>query len=323
MLSSSTEPVKVAVIAFEGISAFHLSVPCLVFQDVFIEQQPKFSVSLCSLSGDEFSSGSGFGISIEEGVERARDCDIIVVPSWPNSLPQVPKALIDELILCHSKGKTIVGLCLGAFVLAESGLLDGKKATTHWAFSQQFKDRFPLVEFDEQPLFIDNESTITSAGTAAALDCCLHIVRKVCGTEVATQLARIMVTAPYRSGGQQQYIPTPIQTKPIQAISFEGVIQEIEQNLTKSYNLDEVASLCAMSRRTFTRQFKAAYGCSFGEWLLQQRLKLSQRLLESTDYAIHQVAEQAGFGSESVFRKHFKATFNLAPTQWRDKFTKV
>ena len=323
MLSSSTEPVKVAVIAFEGISAFHLSVPCLVFQDVFIEQQPKFSVSLCSVSGTEFSSGSGFGISIEEGIERARDCDIIVVPSWPNSLPQVPKALIDELILCHSKGKTIVGLCLGAFVLAEAGLLNGQKATTHWAFSQQFKERFPLVEFDEQPLFIDNESTITSAGTAAALDCCLHIVRKVCGTEVATQLARIMVTAPYRSGGQQQYIPTPIQTKPIQAISFEGVIQEIEQNLTKSYNLDEVASLCAMSRRTFTRQFKAAYGCSFGEWLLQQRLKLSQRLLESTDYAIHQVAEQAGFGSESVFRKHFKATFNLAPTQWRDKFAKV
>lgn len=323
MLSSSTEPVKVAVIAFEGISAFHLSVPCLVFQDVFIEQQPKFSVSLCSVSGAEFSSGSGFGISIEEGIERARDCDIIVVPSWPNSLPQVPKALIDELILCHSQGKTIVGLCLGAFVLAEAGLLDGKKATTHWAFSQQFKERFPLVEFDEQPLFIDNESTITSAGTAAALDCCLHIVRKVCGTEVATQLARIMVTAPYRSGGQQQYIPMPIQTKPIQAISFEGVIQEIEQNLTKSYNLDEVASLCAMSRRTFTRQFKAAYGCSFGEWLLQQRLKLSQRLLESTDYAIHQVAEQVGFGSESVFRKHFKATFNLAPTQWRDKFTKV
>lgn len=323
MLSSSTEPVKVAVIAFEGISAFHLSVPCLVFQDVFIEQQPKFSVSLCSVSGTEFSSGSGFGISIEEGIERARDCDIIVVPSWPNSLPQVPKALIDELILCHSQGKTIVGLCLGAFVLAEAGLLDGRKATTHWAFSQQFKERFPLVKFDEQPLFIDNESTITSAGTAAALDCCLHIVRKVCGTEVATQLARIMVTAPYRSGGQQQYIPTPIQTKPIQAISFEGVIQEIEQNLTKSYNLDEVASLCAMSRRTFTRQFKAAYGCSFGEWLLQQRLKLSQRLLESTDYAIHQVAEQAGFGSESVFRKHFKATFNLAPTQWRDKFAKV
>ncbi len=323
MLSSSTEPVKVAVIAFEGISAFHLSVPCLVFQDVFIEQQPKFSVSLCSVSGTEFSSGSGFGISIEEGIERARDCDIIVVPSWPNSLPQVPKALIDELILCHSQGKTIVGLCLGAFVLAEAGLLNGQKATTHWAFSQQFKERFPLVKFDEQPLFIDNESTITSAGTAAALDCCLHIVRKVCGTEVATQLARIMVTAPYRSGGQQQYIPTPIQTKPIQAISFEGVIQEIEQNLTKSYNLDEVASLCAMSRRTFTRQFKAAYGCSFGEWLLQQRLKLSQRLLESTDYAIHQVAEQAGFGSESVFRKHFKATFNLAPTQWRDKFAKV
>ncbi|MDK9736763.1 helix-turn-helix domain-containing protein [Vibrio sp. D404a] len=322
MLSSATAPIKVAVIAFEGISAFHLSVPCLVFQDVFIEQQPKFSVTLCSVSGTEFSSGSGFGISIEDGIERARDCDIIVVPSWPNSLPQVPDALLSELQLCHSQGKTIVGLCLGAFVLAEAGLLDGKRATTHWAFSHQFKERFPLVEFDEQPLFIDNETTITSAGTAAALDCCLHIVRKICGTEVATQLARIMVTAPYRSGGQQQYIPTPIQTKPTQAISFEGVIQDIEQNLTQSYQLDEVASLCAMSRRTFTRQFKSAYGCSFGEWLLQQRLKLSQRLLESTSHPIHQVAEQAGFGSESVFRKHFKSTFNLAPTQWRDKFAK-
>lgn len=312
---------KVALVAFEGISAFHLSVPCLVFQDVFIEGQALFKLDICSLTNSEIATGSGFNIVVERDMSIIDCADIIIVPSWPNSLPCPPTILIEKLVAAHHRGAMLVGLCLGAFVIAETGLLDGKTATTHWAFSQQFSQRFPKVQFDSQPLFIEHEQLITSAGTAAALDCCLHIIRKLCGSEVASQLARVMVTAPFRTGGQQQYIPTPISPKPEQVTSFTQVIEQVEGQINQEHSIESLAERCAMSRRTFTRQFKATYGCTFGQWLMNQRLKLSQQLLESSHYPIAQVAELAGFGSESVYRKHFKAAFQLSPSQWRANFS--
>lgn len=177
------------------------------------------------------------------------------------------------------------------------------------------------MKFDSQPLFIAHDQIITSAGTAAALDCCLYIIRLLCGSEVASQLARVMVTAPFRSGGQQQYIPTPIPARPEQETGISKVIEKIEQQLDQQHDIDSVAQQCAMSRRTFTRHFKAAYGCTFGEWLMNQRLKLSQQLLEASDFPISHVAQLSGFGSESVYRKHFKQAFNVAPSQWRRNFS--
>jgi len=312
---------KIALVAFEGISAFHLSVPCLVFQDAFIERQAMFEFSICSLSESEIDTGSGFSIVLNQDMSILDSADIIVIPSWPNSLPEPPEQLIEALLAAHQRGSILVGLCLGAFVIAETGLLNGKSATTHWAFSQQFSQRFPQVKFDSQPLFIDHEQLITSAGTAASLDCCLHIVRRFCGTEVASQLSRVMVTAPFRSGGQQQYIPTPISPQPEKVTSLTQVIEQVEKELNQPHCLDSLAERCAMSRRTFTRQFKASYGCTFSFWLLNQRLKLSQQLLESSDYPITQVAELAGFGSESVYRKNFKIAFDISPSQWRANFS--
>ncbi|MGY3569548.1 GlxA family transcriptional regulator [Vibrio paucivorans] len=312
---------KVALVAFEGISAFHLSVPCLVFQDVFIDRRALFELEICSLSQYDISSASGFDIVVKHDIQIIDNSDIIIIPSWPNALPDVPANLIEKLLAAHQRGATIVGLCLGAFVLAHTGLLNGKTATTHWAFSKQFEQRFPNVIFDNQPLFIDHGRLITSAGTAAALDCCLHIVRKLCGSEVASELARVMVTAPFRAGGQQQYIPTPISPRPENPTSFTQVIEQVESKINQQHNIDTLAERCAMSRRTFTRQFKANYGCTFGQWLMNQRLQLSQRLLESSQYPISQVAELSGFGSESVYRKHFKTAFQLSPSQWRANFS--
>ncbi|OAN13172.1 AraC family transcriptional regulator [Photobacterium jeanii] len=312
---------KVALVAFEGISAFHLSVPCLVFQDAFIDRQPMFELSLCSLHQREISTGSGFGIVVDEGLDILDAADIVIVPSWPNSLPPVPAELRERLVHAHARGAMLVGLCLGAFVIAETGLLDGKTATTHWAFSEAFRTRFPKVEFDSQPLFIEHDQLITSAGTAASLDCCLQIIRRLCGSELANQLARVMVTAPFRSGGQQQYIPSPIAARPEKVTSLTQVIDQVEKAINQAHSIDSLAAQCAMSRRTFTRQFKAAYGCTFNHWLLDQRLKLSQQLLESSNYSISQVAELSGFGSESVYRKHFKTAFQITPMQWRTTFS--
>ncbi|MDG3087983.1 helix-turn-helix domain-containing protein [Vibrio hannami] len=314
------ETKKVAVIAFEGISAFHLSVPCLVFQDVFIDREPVFELNVCGLTDTRIKTGSGFKIEVENELSSLEEADIIIVPSWPSDLPEIPEALTKKLIQAHSNGALLVGLCLGSFVIAETGLLDGKTATTHWAFSDAYTRKYPEVVLDNQPLFIAHDQIITSAGTAAALDCCLYIIRLFCGSEVASQLARIMVTAPFRSGGQQQYIPTPIPPRPEQDTGISKVIESIELQLDKPHDIDSVAEQCAMSRRTFTRHFKAAYGCTFGDWLMNQRLKLSQQLLETSDYPISYVAQLAGFGSESVYRKHFKLAFNVTPSQWRRHF---
>ncbi|WP_394200341.1 GlxA family transcriptional regulator [Shewanella waksmanii] len=318
----SSKVYHVAIVAFEGISAFHLSVPCMVFQDAFVEQKPRFKLSLCSIDSVDLHSISGFGLHISDDSLTALDqADIIIVPSWPNALPTPPQHLIDSLIKAHQRGALLVGLCLGAFVIAHTGLLDGKAATTHWALCQRFSQQFPAINIDSQPLFIDQQQIITSAGIAASLDCCLHIVRKLCGSELAAELARVMVTAPYRSGGQQQYIPTPIAEAASSNSALAKVMEQIEQQLNQPHNLESVAKRCAMSRRTFTRHFKAAYGCTFGYWLLNRRLIFSQQLLESSNYSIARVAEHAGFGSESVYRKHFKAAFALSPSQWRQQFT--
>ncbi|WP_153914009.1 GlxA family transcriptional regulator [Shewanella sp. TC10] len=316
----SDDLIKITLVAFEGISAFHLSVPCMVFQDIFVGQPPQFDLKICTENGSQFETGSGFDVVIDRNLSAIEAADIVIIPSWPNDLAEPSKQLIAALQEHHRKDKLLVGLCLGSYVLACAGVLDGKKATTHWAFSEQFQQQFPKVEFDPNPLFIEHETLITSAGIAASLDCCLHIVRRLRGSKLANDIARKMVTAPFRTGGQQQYIPAPINTKPLKETSLSLVIEKVEQNLNLSHSLEEVAARCAMSKRTFTRQFKATYGCTFGEWLQNQRLVLSQGLLETTQNSIPQIAQQAGFGSDSVFRKHFKTAFHVSPIQWRATF---
>jgi len=311
---------KIALVAFDDISAFHLSVPCLVFQDIFIDQQPVFDLVICSENMSSVSLSSGFNASVSRDLSAMDEADIVIIPSWPNSLPEPSAFLLEKLNSAYQRGATVVGLCLGVYALAKAGLLDGKRATTHWGFKQAFQQSFPHVTIDCEPLFIEQDRIVTSAGTAASLDCCLNIVRTLCGNEVASQIARLMVTAPFRSGGQQQYIPSPIAAKSDHVTSFGKVLDDISLNLVNDYDLDSVAQRCAMSRRTFTRQFKAVYGCTFGEWLLNQRLALSQQLLESTHYPISTIAELSGIGSESVFRKHFKKSFNVSPSEWRLTF---
>lgn len=319
-MKNSKPPINIVLFAFEGISAFHLSVPCLVFQDIFVGQNAPFTLTLCSEMNCSFATGSGFSIQINKGLEVIKEADILIIPSWPNHLPDPSAELITAVQQHHAQGKLLIGLCLGSYVLAYAGVLDGKQATTHWLFAAQFQQQFPAVDFNPNPLFIEQETVITSAGIAASLDCCLHILRSFCGSELANALARKMVTAPFRSGGQQQYIPVPVTKKSPTKTSLSHVINQVEQNLNQPHSIESIAKRCAMSKRNFTRQFKANYGCTFGEWLKNQRLILSQQLLETTQSSVNEISELAGFGSESVFRKHFKSAFHVSPTQWRASF---
>jgi len=298
---------------------FHLSVPTAIFNDAALNVGKLFNIKVCAEQKGKAQFANGLGFNIEHDFSIIESADIIILPSWDPETPPNTKLITLMNNLSTNNNKMIVGLCLGAYALAYAGLLDGKRATTHWKMSDDFPLKFPLIHFESNPLFIVQGNIITSAGSAAAIDCCLYIVKHFYGVKVANQIARVMVSSPERSGGQNQYIEQPT----IEKASDErlaNLIEHIKSNLTDDYPIEWVASYCAMSSRNFSRCFKANQGSSFKSWLNNMRLNRSQELLESTALSITKVSEQAGFCSEQIFRKHFKQRFDTTPKAWRNLF---
>lgn len=314
-------PETVAVLAFDGISPFHLSVPCLVFGEDRTESgEPRFDVRVCAAERGPLRTTAGFTIQAPHGLRALHRASIVVVPSWRDPGEPVPVALLRALRAAHRNGATIVGLCLGAFVLAEAGLLDGRPATTHWALVPAFAERYPQVELQPEVLYVDDGDVLTSAGTAAGIDCCLHLLRVRYGAEVANRAARRMVVAPHRQGGQAQYIEQPVRPSPDRD-RLTPLLEWLRGHLGQSHTLDALAQRALMSRRTFTRRFQAATGTTVGQWLQDQRLALAQRLLETSNQPIETVAAEAGFGSAVSLRQHFGAAFKVSPTAYRRQFS--
>ncbi|HJV61861.1 MAG TPA: AraC family transcriptional regulator, partial [Albitalea sp.] len=201
----------VAVVAFDGISPFHLSVPCMVFgPDMAGRGVPRYRLLVCSAERGPLRTTAGFAIEAPCRLPALARAQTVIVPSWHHGGERPPEALLRALRAAHARGARIVGLCLGAFVLAEAGLLDGRPATTHWALAEEFARRFAQVELRPDVLYVDDGDVLTSAGTAAGIDCCLHLLRRDHGGEVAARVARRMVVAPHRQGGQAQYIERPV-----------------------------------------------------------------------------------------------------------------
>lgn len=310
----------VAVIAFDGISPFHLSVPCLVFGfDGIGGNVPKFRLLVCAAERGALRTSAGFTIQAPHGLDRIAQAGIVIVPSWRNSTERPPQALLDALRAAHRRGARIVGLCLGSFVLAEAGLLDGRPATTHWHWAGEFAARYPQVRLDRHVLYVDDGDVLTSAGTAAGIDCCLHLLRRDHGAEIANAVARRMVVPPHRQGSQAQYIEQPVQDS-AQGDRLSEVLQWAAASLDRPHSLDALAGRALMSRRTFTRRFRKLTGTTVGQWLLAQRLARAQRLLETTDQPVDRIAAAAGFGSAVSLRQHFSAAFNVSPSQHRREF---
>ena len=305
--------IKVAVIAFGGITPFHLSVPCLVFDAA---PAGHFDVRVCAADGTPLATSAGFAIATSHGLEALDDADLVIMPSWHDDCRPAPPLLLAALRRAHERGARVVGLCLGAFPLAEAGLLNGKTATTHWAFADQLAQRFPQVKVDSDVLYVDQGAVLTSAGVAAGLDCCLHLLRQLCGAELANAVARQLVIAPHRQGGQAQFIERLLPVSRSDG-RFADVLAWVGERLEHAHSIDQLAARAAMSRRHFTRHFRQATGSSFKQWLLAQRLALARRLLESSDAAIEVVAQQAGFGSALSLRQHFKAAMQLSPSAYR------
>jgi len=314
---------SIAVVAFDGISPFHLSVPCMVFGEDRTETgAPRFRLRVCAPQPGPLQTNAGFTLVVPHGLEAIRRAQIVVVPSWRDDGSPAPPALIRALQAAHRRGATVVGLCLGAFVLAEAGLLDGRPATTHWHLAGAFAKQYPQVKLQPEVLYVDDGDVLTSAGTAAGIDCCLHLLRVRYGAETANRAARRMVVAPHRQGGQAQYIQQPVPAT-AERDRLAPLLEWLGKHLDIPHELDHLARRALMSRRTFTRRFRESTGTTVGQWIQNQRLALAQRLLETTNHPVERVATGAGFGSAVSLRKHFTSAFKVSPTAYRRQFSRA
>ncbi|WP_040508926.1 GlxA family transcriptional regulator [Gordonia soli] len=311
---------RIAVVAFDGISMFHLSVPRLVFgADHF--GTAGYELTVCAVEPGSLATSAGVPISVTEDLGAFESADTVVIPSWADRL-EVPDELLDALRAAHRRGARIVGLCYGAHVIAAAGVADGREVTTHWDAAERLSRRYPAVQVRSDVLWTDLGDVITSAGTVASLDCCLHLVRHDHGATIAATVARHLVMAPHRDGSQAQFIAAPVSDNgsddPIDAAMIWA-----DLHLAETFDLDDWATHARVSRRTFTRRFRARTGESPGGWLLARRLDRARILLEGTDLSIDDVATSAGFGSAVALRSHFRIAFGTTPTRHRQQFAGV
>lgn len=310
----------VALVVFDRIPTFEMAVPCEVFgTDRSAAGLPNYRLLVCAAEPGPLRAGGGFTIEAPFGLRGLREADTIVVPAWrdPQEIP--PEALLDALREGHRRGVRVVSLCMGAFVLAHAGLLDGRRATTHWAHADALAKMFPAVEVDPSVLYVDAGRVLTSAGTAAGIDLCLHMVRQDHGAEAANGFARRMVVSPHRQGGQSQYVRAPVAEGP-ESGPLSETLEWALGNLDKPLTVARLSARAGMSERTFARRFRETTGSTPLRWLLAQRVFAAQRRLEASHGAVDEIARDCGFGTGAALRLHFKRSLGVSPTGYRRAF---
>ena len=260
----------------------------------------------------------GIRVDVDGGLERLRGANLIIVPGW-RDLDEVPRPEITRALReAVEGGARVASICSGAFLLAHAGLLDGRRATTHWRHTERLARLFPNVRVEPDVLYVDEGNVMTSAGSAAGIDLLLHLVRKDYGPHVANVFARRMVVPPHRDGGQSQFVVQPIAVRTNDRIA--SVADWMAANLGEAITIETLAGRAAMSVRTFTRRFRAATGTAPIEWLIRLRVRRAQDLLETTGAPIDHVAHQAGFGASETLRHHFRRVVGTTPSAWRNSF---
>lgn len=310
---------KIAVYAFDDITMFHLSVPHMVFDEVTRQNLATWTTVLFSENPGKIRTFEGYPVTNICGLDAALDADIVVVPSWLPHGKELSTALRHTLHTAHQRGASIVGLCLGAIAIADAGLLAGRTAVTHWHAVDDLAARHPNITVDASVLYVDHGDVLTSAGTASGIDACLHVVRTRLGANAANKVARSLVVAPHREGGQAQYIERPIAARadedPI-AAATQWALEHLDGDL----NVDQLAAIAHMSRRSFIRAFRDSTGATPAAWVRSRRLDEARRLLETTDMPIDRVAAECGFGSGVTFRQNFASAFGSTPSSYRRRF---
>jgi len=260
----------------------------------------------------------GIRIDCDGGLELLREADLIVVPGW-RDLDETPRPEITEALRAAvARGARVASICSGAFLLAHAGLLDGRRATTHWRHTQRLARLFPNVRVEPDVLYVDEGNVMTSAGSAAGIDLLLHLVRKDYGPKVANSFARRMVVPPHRDGGQSQFVVQPVAVRTNDRIA--SVADWMAANLSDEITIELLADRAAMSVRSFTRRFRAATGAAPIEWLIRLRVRRAQDLLEASDVSVDRIAEAAGFGAPETLRHHFRKVVGTSPSAWRNTF---
>ena len=265
-------------------------------------------------------SSGGLPVFIKAGLEALETADLIVIPGWPDFRAPVEPSVIEAVQQAHRRGARIASLCSGVVVLAEAGLLDNGRATTHWRFIDGIASRFPLIEFDPDVLYVDRGAVLTAAGSAAGMDLCIHIVRQDFGVERANIVAQGLIMPTHRAGGQSQFIPQPV-PKAYEATRIGAVMEHMRQNLSNNHPVEQLAQQAGMSLRMFQRRFEAATGLPPSAWLMRERLRVACELLEhETGYGLEDIATLSGFGSVPTLRHHFRKMLNTSPRSYRRVF---
>jgi transcriptional regulator GlxA family with amidase domain len=309
----------VAAVVDQGALTFDFAIPCEVFgldrSDIV---DPWYEFLVVAAGERRVRTQTGFVIEAPHGLAALKRADTIVVPGWADPDVEPSPALRRALLAAHERGARVVSVCTGAFVLAAAGLLDDRRATTHWMYAELLQQRYPLVDVDPSVLFVEDRGVFTSAGTAAGIDLCLHLVAADHGVDAAAAVARRMVMPLFRSGGQAQYVDTPI--APATADRFNELLEWARRRLPEGISVDDLARRGAVSPRTLTRHFRAALGLSPGEWLQRERLRLAQRLLETTDDSVELVARRAGYDTSTTMRAQFALRLQTSPRAYRQTF---
>jgi transcriptional regulator GlxA family with amidase domain len=314
---------RIAVLALPDVVGLDLGTPAQVFHCARTEDlTPLYQVDVCTPGGAPVRSAAGYQVLPEHGLELLDTADTVIVPGIHDGAPltdgTADPVVTGALRAAYDRGLRIVSICTGAFVLAAAGLLDGRPATTHWAYAERFRDLHPAVRLDPDVLFVDDGQLLTSAGVAAGIDLCLHLIRTDHGSEVANRAARRCVVPPWRDGGQAQYIQRPVPA--VTDTSTAATRDWARQRLHEPLSLRDLAGHANMSVRTFTRRFRDETGMSAASWLLQQRTDHARLLLETTDLAVDQVARRSGFGTAAALRQQLHQRIGVAPTAYRRTF---
>jgi transcriptional regulator GlxA family with amidase domain len=311
---------RVAVLALDGMAPLDLAIPLQIFGP---RTETPYEVSVCGPVSPVSATG-GFALAVTGGLDALRAADTLIVPGFgPGFLSQpglLPPAVLDALATARDRGRRVVSICTGAFALAAAGLLDGLHATTHWQHTDELERQYPAVHVDRDVLYVDEGDILTSAGVCCGIDLCLHIVRRDLGAVVANQIARSIVSAPHREGGQAQYVPAPV------ALTGDTSLADTRawalERLAQPLTVPQLARHADISERSLMRRFVEETGTTPLQWLVNARLGLARELLETTDQSIDLVARASGLGSAANLRLHFRRALNTTPTAYRRAFTR-
>ncbi len=309
---------RVATLAYEGLCTFEFGIVVELFGLPRPELDYWYAFEVCGLEKGPLHATGGICVLPKKGLEGLLHADTILIPGWrdPDELP--PRRLIRTLIAAHQRGARLVSICSGIFVLAATGLLNGRRATTHWKYVDKLRSAFPLIQLQPDVLYVDDGDILTSAGSAAGIDLCLHIIRNDFGTLIANNVARRLVVSPHREGGQAQFIDKPVgdQTSPWLAHLLEWVQVRLHNSIT----VEQLASQARMSKRTLSRRFAETTGNSPLDWITSLRVRRAKDLLETSALSVEEVADRCGFGSAPTLRHHFRTRVKLTPNSYRTRF---